>query len=72
MSGAAASAAPAGGAVDDSPPPPDGNGGIPGIIGACHSVNVERSGTILKCKRSCFLCGCNVVLTGSKVSFVSN
>eukprot|EP00435_Cladocopium_sp_Y103_P039713 s1203_g10.t1 len=34
VSGAAASAAPAGGAVDDSPPPPDGDGGIPGIIGA--------------------------------------
>ena len=34
VSGAAASAAPAG-AVDDSPPPPDGDGGIPGIIGAC-------------------------------------
>lgn len=35
VSGAAASAAPAGGAVDDSPPPPDGDGGIPGIFGAC-------------------------------------
>jgi len=35
VSGAAAAAAPAGGAVDDSPPPPDGDGGIPGIIGAC-------------------------------------
>jgi len=35
VSGAAAAAAPAGGAVDDSPPPPDGNGGIPGVIGAC-------------------------------------
>eukprot|EP00913_Durusdinium_trenchii_P030571 g28634.t1 len=34
VSGAAAAAAPAGGG-DDSPPPPDGNGGIPGIIGAC-------------------------------------
>ena len=33
VSGAAA-VAPAGGAVDDSPPPPDGNGGIPGLIGA--------------------------------------
>lgn len=36
VSGAAAAAAPAGGAVDDSPPPPDGNGGIPGVIGACN------------------------------------
>lgn len=38
VSGAAASAAPAGGAVDDSPPPPDGDGGIPGIFGACGSA----------------------------------
>ena len=35
VSGAAAAAAPAGAVADDSPPPPDGNGGIPGFIGAC-------------------------------------
>lgn len=40
VSGAAAAAAPAGGAVDDSPPPPDGNGGIPGVIGACNFIAV--------------------------------
>ena len=41
VSGAAAAAVPAGGAVDDTPPPPDGNGGIPGVIGACNFFAVE-------------------------------